>query len=194
LEGETVKSAAPTQRRIFARLSITAGNAVQAGAILAAYFALRVAQSAHSPTTAISTWLLAWVLLYFSCHAMAHWVVGRVVGIRFLRYTVGGTANPEGWPPGLRWIFEHLPFFGVQTEKASMQNAGPAARAAMWAAGVTSSAVVPTLAMLWAWRSRVPGGGLFFLFATLWALGTLASNWTSRTGDFSKARRALGHS
>jgi hypothetical protein len=194
LKGELVNSAATTQRRVFARLSITAGNAVQSGAILAAYFSLRVSQSAHSPSTAISTMLLAWGLLYFSCHAIAHWLVGRVVGIRFLQYTIGGTANPAGWPPGLRWIFDHFPFFGVQTEKASMQNASPKAKAVMWAAGVTSSAVVPTLATFWAWRSRVPGSGLFFLFAIFWALGTLASNWTSRTGDFSKAKRSLVHS
>jgi hypothetical protein len=32
------------------------------------------------------------------------------------------------------------------------------------------------------------------LFTLLWALGTLASNWTSRTGDFAKARRVLGQS
>jgi hypothetical protein len=120
--------------------------------------------------------------------------MGRLVGIRFLHYTVGGTGNPEGWPPGLRQIFEHLLFFGVQTEKASMQNVSPRARAVMWAAGVTSSAVIPTLAMFWAWRSGVPGSGLFLLVAIFWAIGTLASNWTSRTGDFSKARRALGHS
>ena len=167
---------------------------MQAGAILAAYFSLRASQSAHSPATAISTMFLACVLLYFSCHAIAHWLVGRLVGIRFLHYTVGGTGNPEGWPPGLRWIFEHLPFFGVQTEKASMQSVSPKARAVMWAAGVTSSAVIPTVAVFWAWRSRVPGSRLFFLFAIFWAMGTLASNWTSRTGDFSKAKRALGNS
>lgn len=189
-----MNSALIAKRKIFARLSIAAGNTVQAGAILAAYFSLRVSQLAHSPATAISTMLLTWGLLYFSCHAIAHWLVGRVVGIRFLHYTVGGTANPEGWPSGLRWIFEHFPFFGVQTEKASMQNAGPKARAVMWAAGVTSSAVIPTVAVFWAWRSRVPGSRLFFLFAIFWAMGTLASNWTSHTGDFSKAKRALGNS
>jgi hypothetical protein len=193
-----VNSAATTQRRVFARLSITAGNALQAGAILAAYLSLRQSQSARSPATAISTMLLAWVLLYFSCHAIAHWLVGRVVGIRFLHYTVGGTTNPQGWPPGLRWIFEHLPFFGVQTEKASMQKVSPTAIALMWSAGVTSSAIIPALAMFWAWRStlvaRAPASRIFFLVAVVWAIGTLASNWTSRTGDFSKAKRALGHS
>jgi len=138
--------------------------------------------------------LLAWVLLYFSSHAIAHWLVGRVVGIRFLFYTVGGTGNPQGWPPGLRWIFEHLPFLGVQTDKLSMQNASPGARALMWSAGVTSSAVSPALGAFWAWRSGIPWSGWFFLFALFWAAGTLASNWTSRTGDYFKARRALEHS
>jgi hypothetical protein len=134
---------------------------------------------------------LAWVLLYFCCHAIAHWLVGRAVGIRFLYYTVGGTGNPEGWPPGLRWIFEHLPFFGVQTEKVSMQNATPRAKALMWSAGVTSTAIIPTLGAFAAWIYGVLWGGWFCLFAVFWAVGTLASNWTSRNGDYSKARRAL---
>ncbi len=93
----------------------------------------------------------------------------------------------------IRWLFEHLPFFGVHTDKVSMQKASPIARAIMWSAGVTSSAVVPTLGALWAWRSGVPWGKLFFLAALFWAIGSLASNWTSRAGDFSKARRALGN-
>ena len=186
--------AVATKRRIFARLSILAGNALQVGGILAACLALRASRLEHSTAVAVTEMLLAWVLLYFFSHAIAHWLVGRAVGIRFLFYTVGGTGNPEGWPPGLRWIFEHLPFFGVQTEKPSMEAAKPSARALMWAAGVTSSAALPTLAALWAWHSGVPWSGWFSLFALFWGLGTLASNWTSATGDYSKARRALSRS
>jgi hypothetical protein len=140
---------------------------------------------------AVATMLLAWVLLYFSVHAIAHWLVGRIVGIRFLHYTVGGTGNPEGWPPGVRWIFEHLPFFGVQTEKLSLQNTSPRAKAFMWSAGVTSSAIIPTLGVFWAQHSDVPLSKFFFLFALFWSFGTLASNWRSSTGDFAKAKRAL---
>jgi hypothetical protein len=185
---------AATQRRIFARLSIPVGNTLQIGGILAAALALWTSRSAPSTAIAVTAMLLAWVLLYFSAHAIAHWLVGRAVGIRFLFYTVGGTGNPEGWPPGLRWIFEHLPFFGVQTEKLSMQNVSPGAKALMWSAGVTSSAVVPTLGAFIACHWGVPWSKWFFLFAVVWALATLASNWTSRTGDYSKARRALSHS
>jgi hypothetical protein len=182
------------KRKVFARLSIAMGNALQSAGIVAAYFALRASRSAHSTAVAVTTMLLGWVLLYFSSHAIVHWVAGRLVSIRFLFYTVGGTGNPEGWPPGVRWIFEHLPFLGVQTDKVSMQNASPRAKAFMWSAGVTASAIIPTLAALYAWISAVPWSGWFCLFALGWAVGTLASNWTSRTGDYSKARRALGHS
>jgi hypothetical protein len=194
LKAESVNPAATTKRRVFARLSVAVGNIFQIGGILAACFVLSAFRSAHSTLIAVIAMVLAWVLLYFSSHAIAHWLVGRLAGIRFLFYTVGGTGNPQGWPPGLRWIFERLPFFGVQTEKLSMQNVSPGARALMWSAGVTSSAIIPTLGAFWAWRSGVPWSGLFFLFALFWALGTLASNWTSSTGDYSKARRALGHS
>jgi hypothetical protein len=185
------RSGSISQRKIFSRLSIVAGNTVQVAGLVAACAALALARSTHSKLAAIAAMITAWVLLYFFGHGIAHWAVGRLLGIRFAFYTVGGTGNPEGYPTGLRWLFEHLPFFGVQTEKASMQKASPPAKAIMWSSGVTSSAVVPTLSALWAWRASVPGSKLFLLFAGFWAIGTLASNWRSRTGDYSKARRAL---
>src|ERR1700739_133212 len=187
------ESGSSPRRKIFGRLSILTGNAVQIAGMAAACLALATARSAHSTAAAVVAMVAGWILLYFCCHAIAHWLVGRLLGIRFAFYTVGGTGNPEGWPTGLRWLFGHLPFFGVQTEKTSMQKASPIARAIMWSAGVTSSAVIPTLGAIWAWRSGVPGSNLFFPFGLFWAVGTLASNWTSRTGDYSKARRALGN-
>lgn len=176
---------------MFGKLSILTGNALQLAGLVAAYLALTAARSAPSKTAAIAAMITAWVLLYFFCHGIAHWAVGRLLGIRFAFYTLGGTGNPEAYPTGLRWLFEHLPFFGVQTDKASMQKASPMAKAIMWSAGVTSSAVVPTLGALCAWRAAIPGSKLFLIFAVIWSIATLASNWTSRTGDYSKARRAL---
>jgi hypothetical protein len=187
-------SEARSQRKIFGRFSIAVGNTAQIAGIVAACVALAVARFTNPKPTAIAAMIAAWILLYFFCHGIAHWTVGRLLGIRFAFYTVGGTSNPEGYPAGLRWLFVHLPFFGVQTEKASMQKASPMAKAIMWSAGVTSSAVVPTLSALCTWSASVPGSTLFLLFAVFWAMGTLASNWRSRTGDFSKARRALSPS
>jgi hypothetical protein len=186
------KTNSSPQRKILSRLSIAAGNTVQIAGLAAACAALVLARSTSKPAAiAAGMMIAAWVLLYFFCHGIAHWAVGRLLGIRFAFYTVGGTGNPEGYPAGMRWVFEHLPFFGVQTEKASMLKASPMAKAIMWSAGVTSSAVVPTLSAVCAWSAGVPGSKLFLIFAVFWAIGTLASNWRSRTGDYSKARRAL---
>lgn len=180
------------KRRTFGRISILFGNVLQIAGVAAAWVLLAVASSSSSRHLATVAMLAAWLLLYFFCHGIAHWAAGRLLGIRFAFYTIGGTGNPEGYPGPLRWIFERLPFFGVQTEKASMQAASPAAKAIMWSAGVTSSAVVPTLGAVWAWQARIPGSKPFLVFALIWAGATLASNWTSRNGDFSKAGRALG--
>ena len=164
---------------------------MQLAGLAAACSAVALARSTHVKPAAIAAMIAAWLLLYFFCHGIAHWAVGRLLGIRFAFYTVGGTGNPEGYPAGMRWVFEHLPFFGVQTDKASMQKARPMAKAIMWSAGVTSSAVVPTLSALSAWHADVPGSKAFLIFAVIWALATLSSNWRSLTGDYSKARRAL---
>jgi hypothetical protein len=188
---QIVPAVRPPERKIFRRLSVFAGNAVQVAGLLVACVALSLARSAHSKLVAIVAMIAAWKLLYFCCHGIAHWAVGRILGIRFAFYTIGGTGNPSGYPDGVRWIFQHLPFFGVQTEKASMQQATPLAKAIMWSAGVASSAVVPTLSAVCAWRAGVPGSKLFLIFAVMWAIGTLSSNWRSSTGDFSKARRVL---
>ena len=76
---------ATTKRRVFVRLSIAAGNILQAGGILAAGFVLKASESTRSTAIAVSGMLLAWLLLYyFFSQAIAHWLVGRAVGIRFL--------------------------------------------------------------------------------------------------------------
>lgn len=180
-------------RNISARLSIVAGNTIQISGLAAACLALALARSIHSKPAAIAAimTIAAWILLYFCCHGIAHWAVGRMLGIRFAFYTIGGTGNPAGYPAALRWLFEHLPFFGVQTEKSSMQTASPSAKAIMWSAGVTASAVLPTLSAFCAWNAQIPGSKLFAIFTVAWAIGTLSSNWRSPTGDYAKARRAL---
>ena len=179
------------QRRALRRLSIFGGNAVQLAGLFTACAALAMARAAHSPFWAFSLSIAAWVLLYLFCHAIAHWGVGSAFGIRFVRYTVGGTSNPQGYPGLLRWIFQRIPFFGVQTEKSSMLIASPRAKALMWLAGVTSSIIVPTVGAFYAWEARIPGSRVLLAFSIFWSIGTLSSNWRSKTGDFAKAKLAF---
>jgi hypothetical protein len=181
----------PPKRRVWIRLPIAAGNAIQIAGLVSGCLLLVAAARARVPSLAVTEMLAGLLLIYLSCHAIAHWFVGRALGIRFRSYTVGGTANPQGWPVGLRWLMEHLPFFGVLTDKPSLQSASPSAKAAMWSAGVTSSAVLPTLAAFWAWRSAIPMGKAVFVFTLIWSVGTLLANTSRPSGDYFKARAAL---
>src|SRR6202158_3151949 len=70
--------------------------------LAAACAALALARSTPSKPAAILAMLAAWLLLYFFCHGIAHWAVGRLLGIRFAFYTVGGTGNPGGYPLRMR--------------------------------------------------------------------------------------------
>jgi hypothetical protein len=182
---------APPKRRVWLRPSIAAGNAMQiAGLVLGCLLLLEAAQ-AGAAGLAVPEMLAGLLLIYLSCHAIAHWLVGRLFGIRFRCYTIGGTSKPEVWPVGLRWIMDHAPFFGVQTDRDSMKTAVPTAKAAMWSAGVTSSAVVPTLAAFWCVRTQVRMSKVVFLFLLIWSIGTVIANLAGPSGDYFKARMAL---
>jgi hypothetical protein len=179
------------KRRIWTRLSVATGNALQIAGLTVGCLLLLAAGRARVTGVAVTEMLAGLFLIYLSCHAIAHWLVGRLLGIRFRSYTVGGTANPQGWPVGLRWLMEHVPFFGVQTDRPSIESASPIARATMWSAGVTSSAALPTLAAFWAWQSRIPTGKAVFLFTLIWSVGTVLGNISRPSGDYFKARMAM---
>ena len=178
------------ERRVWLRLTIASGNAVQLAGFFLGCFALLAAANARFANLAVTEMLAGLFLIYLSCHAIAHWLVGRLVGIRFRSYTLGGTGNPRAWPVGFRWLMEHVPFFGVQTDTASMDAASPVAKAVMWSAGVTSSAVLPTLGALWAWHSEIRAGKAVFLFMLIWSVGTVIANLFGPGGDYFKARTA----
>jgi hypothetical protein len=175
-------------RRIWLRLPLLPGHLLQLAGMGLGAAAISYAGSLSRGGAALA--VAGWVLIYFCCHAIAHWAVGRLAGIRFRFYTVAGTEKPESMPPGLRWLFEHLPFFGVRTEKPTLEQASPWGQALMWSAGVTSSVLAPLLAAAWAWRIGAPGGRWLFFFAVVWGVGTVAANFKPH-GDFWKAKKAL---
>lgn len=53
-------------------------------------------------------------------------------------------------------------------DRSRLDEDRPAAKAAMWSAGVTCSALVPTLAAYWCSHAQVRMGKAVFLFLSLW--------------------------
>jgi len=150
-----------------------------------------LASSTSSPLWVLIEMSIGWICIYLCSHAITHWLIGRWVGIRFRDYTIQGTSKPQAWSPGLlRWLFEHIPFFRIHIDRASLQGVGATRRAAMWSAGVTASVVIPALGAFWAWQAGTPGGLYLSIFAVIWSIGTVFNNLRPG-GDYFKAREVL---
>jgi hypothetical protein len=185
-------SAVPPRPPFWLTLSVSAGNLLQvAGLILGA---LILYGDAHWQTVGVLrvvVMLVGWFLIYITCHSLGHFLVGSLVGIRFRKYGVRGTDHPQDYPPVARQLMSAMPTFSAITEKDSMQRASPVARALMFAAGETSTAVCSILAAAYIWRSGIPGGFAWFIVVVvLNAFSTVITAMVPR-GDYAKALKAL---
>lgn len=173
-------------------MPVAAGNLYQLIGMAAGgwcFYAAAHATAASSVRVALT--IGGWLLIYLYSHAIAHWAVGRLVGIRFRGYGLRGTDHPEAYPPGVRWLMSVIPFFVALTEKQSMRHSGAIARALMFAAGETATTVC-TLCVAWyAWQTHTPGGRTLFVFTVVWNLGATVVTSIVPTGDYAKARHTF---
>lgn len=111
---------------LWAQLSVVAGNAAQFGGLLGgAVLLVLAARLSGAAGLRVLLMIVGFLAIYICCHASAHWLIGRLAGIRFRAYGVRGTDHPETYPPGFRQLMSVMPFFTAMTERASMQRASP---------------------------------------------------------------------
>jgi hypothetical protein len=181
----------PTPKRVTPclTLSVARGNTIQIGGLLGA---VALAWYAGREGVRGTPWMVASRLLaYFSEHAFSHWLVGRALGIRFTGYGLHGTSHPQHYPPGVRWAFSRLPFLSARTDPASLKEATPTARAAMYAAGTVGTVMASVAIPGYAWRGGVPRARGFFVGANLWSVPLLLSESLRPGGDLRRAWREL---
>ena len=184
--------ALPPRPPFWFRLSIAAGNLAQLAGLILGSGLLYIAAHLQAPgAVRVMLMLVGWFAIYICCHAIAHWAVGRLVGIEFQGYGLRGTDHPENYPLGLRQAMSAMPTFTVMTRKASMQQARPLAKALMFSAGESSTAVCSILAGYYAWRSGIPGGQILFWVMVGFNLFSTVVTALVPRGDYAKAWNAL---
>jgi hypothetical protein len=178
--------------RFWAKLPVAVGNLVQLAG-MAAGVLLILAAGATRSIAALSVLLavLGILAVYLCSHAIAHWLVGRLAGLRFAYVGVRGTDHPEAYPPGLRQAMAATPMFTTVSTRKSRAAASPAALAAYFAAGETSTTICTVVAALLAFLVGVPGGGIILIVSVLWVLLAVLTTTFTPKGDYYKARQAL---
>jgi hypothetical protein len=135
--------------------------------------------------------VLGILAVYLCSHAIAHWLVGRVVGLRFAYVGVRGTDHPEAYPSGMRQVMAATPMFTTVSTKRSRAAASRRALAAYFAAGETSTTICTVLAALLAYLVGVPGGIIILAVSVVWVGVAVATTTFTPKGDYYKARQAL---
>jgi hypothetical protein len=181
----------PSPKRVtpWLTLSIAKGNTIQIGVLLGA---VALAWYAGREGVGGTRWMVVSRLLaYFTEHAFSHWLVGRALGIRFTGYGLHGTSHPQHYPPGVRFLFLHLPLLSARIDPASLEGATPAARAAMYAAGTVATVIASVAIPGYAWWRGVPRARGFFVGANLWSVPLLLGESLRPGGDLRRAWREL---
>lgn len=171
-------------------LSIPLGNLLQLGGLLSGLGLVARAPRARPPW-GTRMLLAGWLITYFCNHAIGHWAVGRLLGIRFLRYGVHGTTAPSWYPPGMRQVFQYVPLFSARTDPASRRAARPLARMLMYLGGPLftglTSLGIPVYGRAWG----VPRARALLVGASLWFVPGFVVESIRPGGDLRRAFREL---
>ena len=136
---------------------------------------------------------VAELIATYLIHCPAHYVVGRVLGIRFVSMGLGMTTLAKALPPQLSRFARLLPILTLKTDKVSLSRAGKGKASAMYASGTVASVLSAFLVAAWI----TPGASLNLLIvAWVIALGYLAFDlvFSPRSGDLMRARKAMAAS
>ena len=168
------------EARVRPRFPVWFGNAVLLLGTLAGSFAVGLALGTDSEGLAGLALLFAAGAWLVCLHDLAHWLTGRIAGIRFTSYFLGGPFPPR---PGLK------------TDYATYLRAAPVARAWMHASGAIATKAAPFAALaFWpateapAWAAWALVGVGAFTVATDIAFSTKRSDWKKVRRELRVAR------
>ena len=151
----------------FGNAVLVAGPAVGAGAIW-------VALSTSNPTLSGIALIASAGILSVSLHDLAHWAVGRLVGIRFTSYFFGGPFPPRP---------------GIKTDYATYLRAAPEERAMMHASGAIASKIAPFISLAFWPASDAPAWSAWVIVAI--GAGQIVTDvlFSTKSSDWKKVRR-----
>jgi hypothetical protein len=125
---------------------------------------------------ALPAFLAGTVALIVGTHSLAHWVVGRIVGMRFTHVFLGGPKPPRP---------------GVKTDYATYLRATPMQRAVMHASGAVVTKIVP-FALIPAARSLDASPWLTWLLVVIGVVQIVTDVVLStKLSDWKKVKREL---
>jgi hypothetical protein len=152
------------------------GTAVLAGGAGVSVAALVAAAGIDGRLLRTAVFIGAFGALEVTTHSLAHWVVGRAMGMRFTHYFVGGPPPPRP---------------GTKVDYSTYLKVPPVQRAVMHASGAVVTKVIP-FALIPVARHLELSKGVVYLLVLI-GLGQLITDalLSTKTSDWKKVKREL---
>lgn len=158
------------------RVPAAVGTGMLAGGAGAGVLALGLSPQIPGRLVRSLVFLASFGVLEVTTHSLAHWVVGRAMGMRFTHYFLGGPPPPRP---------------GAKIDYASYLSVPPARRAAMHASGAVVTKILP-FALIPVARELDLASWTICLLVVV-GIGQLITDvlFSTRTSDWKKVRREL---
>lgn len=193
LSPNSLATPAPRRPPLWLRVSVPVGLAAQLLATGIGALLLAVASGLLGAGLVVreASLVIGFLLIYLDTHAIGHYVVGRALKIDFRGFGLRGTDHPENYPPLLRQVMSVLPMWVALTEPTSRRAAGRRARAAMYAAGETSTTICSITAATAVVIAGAPWAVALLAATIAWNVAATVVVSVIDKGDYAKALQAL---
>jgi hypothetical protein len=161
------------------------GNGLEIIGVLVAILLVVVAPDIDDILLRFLAYLLSWGCLVFFPHCLAHFITGRLVGVRFTHYLVSRSPITKLKLPIISEVMSKVPLLGLKIDRRSLKSASRGARAVMFASGAAASMILPFFVVV-ASLGRLPtiSSGVLLLLS----IGNLAFDlyYSPKAGDISR--------
>lgn len=171
------------------KIPIAVGNLVEVAGTLLGVYLILVVPDVDSLLLKLIVYLVAWDCMEFFPHSLTHYVVGKLVGVKFRHYSLGKSAAYKLKIPLLGGVASRLRVLTLNVDRASLRSASRRGRVAMFSSGAIASMLLPFIVAFASFRDLpfVLSGFLFFLSVANLAFDVYFS---PKVGDISKAMAA----
>jgi hypothetical protein len=169
------------------KLPTVVGNTVEVLGILFAFCLLLTAAYVLSTSLRFLLYLIAMGAFVFFPHGLAHYITGRLVGVRFKYYFLAKSAVSKLTLPLFSTLANQLPVLALKIDQASLRSISNGRRAVMFASGAVASMLLPFIVPV-ASIGHIP----IFVSAVLFLVGAANAAfdlyYSPKAGDISRAK------
>ena len=169
------------------KIPLAIGNLIEILGTSFAFYLIYAASDIGAVAVRFLFYLLSWMCLVFFPHCLTHFIVGRLVGIRFTHYSLGKSGVARLRMPFVSAIASKAPLLTLRVDRTSLSSASRGGRAVMFASGATASMIMPFYAAV-ASLQHLPIPLIIFLIVLSVANLIFDFYYSPRAGDISRIR------